>query len=154
MNYPNYYPNYYSQPVQQMQPQQMQPQQAQVQMLPTTTQQNTQIQNGGYITVRSEEEARNYPLAPGNSMTFFNETQPYCYKKTMSFSPLDHPTFKRYKIVEEDVAEDVVQEQEEPAWKTEIDTLREELEELKARVKTLVPKTTTKGVKKNGTESE
>lgn len=63
------------------------------------------VQNSGYMTVRSEEEARNYPMALGNSMTFFNETAPYCYKKTMGFSPLDRPTFERYRIIKEESPE-------------------------------------------------
>ena len=52
--------------------------------------------------MRSEDEARNYPIALGNSMTFFNEREPYCYKKTMGFSPLDRPTFERYRIIKEE----------------------------------------------------
>lgn len=70
--------------------------------MPQQVQQPQQIQNGGYMTVRSEDEARNYPIALGNSMTFFNEREPYCYKKTMGFSPLDRPTFERYRIIKEE----------------------------------------------------
>ena len=70
--------------------------------MPQIQQQPQQIQNGGYMTVRSEDEARNYPIALGNSMTFFNEREPYCYKKTMGFSPLDRPTFERYRIIKEE----------------------------------------------------
>lgn len=55
--------------------------------------------NSGYVTVRSEQEARNYPVAPGASITFFNETEPYCYKKTMGNSPLDRPDFEIYEII-------------------------------------------------------
>lgn len=73
--------------------------------MPQQIQQPQQIQNGGYMTVRSEDEARNYPIALGNSMTFFNETAPYCYKKTMGFSPLDRPTFERYRIIKEETPE-------------------------------------------------
>lgn len=109
-----------------------------------TNNQNNQIGNNGYVIVRSEEEARNYPLAPGFSMTFFNETQPYCYKKTMSYSPLDHPTFEVYKIVKEESKpeEQVVVEEKEPLWKAdiialqnEINVIREELQILKSKPK-------------------
>ena len=41
-----------------------------------------QIQNGGFISVRNEQEARNYPIAPGNSVTFKDENMPYVYVKT------------------------------------------------------------------------
>ena len=67
-------------------------------------QQPMQIQNGGFISVRGEAEARNYPVAPGNSVTFKDETAPYVYTKTMGFSQLDRPTFEKYRLVKEDTA--------------------------------------------------
>lgn len=86
--YNNYFPVNYQNPYYQQQLQQMQQQQAQQQAL-----------NGGYVTVRSEEEARAYPVAQGASVTFFNETEPFCYKKSAGTSPLDPPTFEIYKIL-------------------------------------------------------
>lgn len=70
-------------------------------------QQPQQIQNGGLISVRSEMEARNYPIAPGNSITFKDENSPYVYTKTMGFSQLDRPTFEKFRLVKEDIAETV-----------------------------------------------
>lgn len=103
--------------------------------------QNSQIGNSGYVIVRSEEDARNYPVAPGNSMTFFNENQPYCYKKTMSFSPLDHPTFERYRIVKEEVAAELPKtETSEPEWKSDIVALQEEIDRLNKEVQSLKAK--------------
>ena len=64
--------------------------------------QNQQIQNGGLVSVRSEDEARNYPVAPGNSVTFKNESAPFVYTKTMGFSQLDRPVFERFRLVKED----------------------------------------------------
>lgn len=98
--------------------------------------QNNQVGNNGFVIVRSEEEAKNYPLAPGFSMTFFNETQPYCYKKTMSFSPLDHPTFEVYKIVKEESEA----EQPVPVWKADINALQDEIDMLRAELQTLKTK--------------
>lgn len=60
-----------------------------------------QIQNGGFVSVRNETEARNYPVALGNSVTFKDETAPYIYTKTMGFSQLDIPKFDKYKLVKE-----------------------------------------------------
>lgn len=128
-------------PYQQMYQQPMQFQQTQQQ----SGGQNMQIQNGGYVTVRNEEQARNYPVAPGSSLTFFNETEPYCYKKTMSFSPLDHPVFERYKIVKEEIAEaePVPEQMPDPEWRDEIDSIyariaamEEELKAIKAKPRT------------------
>lgn len=64
-----------------------------------------QIQNS-FVTVRSEAEAVNYPVAFGNSVTFKNETEPFIYTKTMGFSPTDRPVFERYKKIEEEVKEE------------------------------------------------
>ena len=80
---------------------QMQFQQAQQQAQSQQMQQPT-IQQSGFVLVQSEQEARNYPVAPGNSITFKDENAPYCYVKTMSFNQLDRPTFERYRLVKED----------------------------------------------------
>ena len=64
-----------------------------------------QVQNGGFVTVRSEEEARNYPVAPGTSITFKNESAPYCYTKTMGFSQLEAPRFEKFRLVKEDIVD-------------------------------------------------
>lgn len=60
------------------------------------------IQHTGFVVVQSEQEARSYPVAPGNSVTFKIESQPYCYVKTMGFNQLDRPTFEKYRLVKED----------------------------------------------------
>ena len=77
-------------------------------------QQPQQIQNGGFVSVRNEGEARSYPVAPGNSITFKDETAPYVYTKTMGFSQLDRPIFEKFKLVKEEVAEPSNLPQNEP----------------------------------------
>ena len=68
--------------------------------------QNNQYQNNqnGIITVRSIDEARMYPVAPGNSITFRDENAPYIYTKTMGFSQLDRPIFEKYRLMKEEDA--------------------------------------------------
>ena len=97
-SYAPYYPATY-QPV--MQPQVIQAPQTQA---PQTAnpQPSGQIQNGGFITVHSESEARTYPVAPGTSVTFKHETAPYCYTKTMGFSQFEAPKFEKFRLVKED----------------------------------------------------
>lgn len=112
MAYGNYFPapyqpNYYGQPnpyYQQMQNQAMVQQNQQMQNAQQQSQQMQQptIQQSGFVLVPSEQEARNYPVAPGNSITFKDENAPYCYVKTMGFNQLDRPTFERYRLVKED----------------------------------------------------
>lgn len=90
-----YDPYGYYQPMQQ--PMQQQIQQPMQQPLQQPVQ--PQIQNGGFVSVRSEEEARNYPVAPGTSVTFKDENAPFCYTKTKGFSQLEEPFFEKYKLV-------------------------------------------------------
>lgn len=103
-------------------------------------QQQQQIQNSGIISVRNEGEARSYPVAPGNSVTFKDETAPYIYTKTMGFSQLDQPIFEKYKLFKEEdpnsaraaVVDEVIdntvqkkiEEQIEQLWK-EVNSLKE-----------------------------
>lgn len=100
MAYNNYFPATY-QPYfngyQQQIPNMQQMNQQQVQNQPTQ-----QIQNGGFIPVPSEDYARNYPVAPGNSVTFKDEKMPYVYTKTMGFSQLDRPVFEKFRLVKEE----------------------------------------------------
>ena len=100
--YQSYYPANY-QPVYQQGYQQQQAQ-PQMQQQSFANSQN-QVQNGGFVPVRSEAEARAYPVAPGTSITFKNETAPYCYTKTMGFSQLEAPRFEKYRLVKEDEPE-------------------------------------------------
>lgn len=105
----------------------------------TTMQAQTQpqIQNGGFFPVNSENEARNYPVAPGNSVTFKDENLPYIYVKTMGFSQLDRPVFEKFKLIKE---EDVISQtpQQDMEIKPENNFVsREELEPFVRSIKTM-----------------
>jgi hypothetical protein len=54
------------------------------------------------VSVRSEEEARRYPIAPGNSIMFKIEGQPFVVEKIQGFSQLEGPQIKRYRLTEEE----------------------------------------------------
>jgi len=86
------------------------PQQSQQMMGNVSNQNQYQIQNGGFICVPNEEEARRYPVAPGNSVTFKNENAPYVYTKTMGFSQLDRPLFEKFRLVKEEDTETLSEE--------------------------------------------
>ena len=98
------------------------------------TQTTPQIQNGGFVSVRSEADARNYPVAPGNSVTFKDENAPYIYTKTMGFSQLDRPIFKKFKLVEED--------SEEQQASNEIDSVRSDIKKIWSEINALKRKPT------------
>lgn len=70
-----------------------------------TTGQPMQIQNGGFVSVRSAQEAFNYPVALGNSVTFKDETAPYIYVKTRGFSQLEEPVFEQFQLVKVNTAQ-------------------------------------------------
>jgi len=104
--------------------------------------QQMQIQNGGFVSVRSEMEARNYPVAYGNSITFKDETAPYVYTKTMGFSQLDRPVFEKFKLVREDAQEPIPEQKTAEVdnsvingLKDEIGQIWKEIEALKKEVK-------------------
>ena len=84
------------------------------------------------VSVRSESEAMSYPIAPGNSITFKDETAPYVYTKTMGLSPLDQPKFEKYRLVKEG-------DDESPAYitKTDLEALISDIDELKDDVEYL-----------------
>ena len=78
-------------------------------------QQPQQIRSGGIVSVSGEDEARRYPVAPGYTVTMRDETGPYLYEKTMGFSQLDQPIFRKARIVFEDAQETAQNKQEQPS---------------------------------------
>lgn len=97
-------------------------------------QQPPQIQMTGFISVRNIDEARTYPVAPGNSVTFKDENAPYVYTKTQGFSQLDRPIFERYRLVKEDIAEEIRPDNEkatEYALKADLEAVEKEIAEIK-----------------------
>lgn len=132
-NYQQYFPQNYNQQAQQ--PQAPQP---------------PQIQNGGFVSVHSEAEARNYPVAIGTSITFKDENAPYIYNKTMGFSQLDVPKFDKYRLVKEDTAEQTQTAQNDTVQpvvdisviddlKAKIGALENEIEGIKKKIATKAP---------------
>ena len=70
-------------------------------------QQQAQIQSGGFVSVPNENMVNTYPVAPGTCVTFKVEGQPIVLEKSMGFSQLEAPKVKRFRLVEEDIPEDV-----------------------------------------------
>ena len=76
---------------------------------PQQATQQAQRMNNSFITVQNEEEARNYPVAPSNSVLMRDENSGYIYCKTMGYSQLDKPTFERYRLVKDDITPEKAQ---------------------------------------------
>ena len=110
MSYPQYGYDYtgrqYFQPVNQM---------YQPAPMPAQQQMQQQIRSGGIVSVSGEDEARRYPVAPGYTVTMRDETGPYLYEKTMGFSQLDQPIFRKARIVFEDAHQPTQEATEQPA---------------------------------------
>lgn len=132
-------PNYYI-PHQQI----YQPQMQQMPQMPPQQQQT--LQNGGFVSAPNEAYARNYSVAPGNSVTFKDEFAPYVYTKTMGFSQLDRPIFEKYRLVKEE-PEDISNVSDHKQTDDAIADIRDEIaliwEEIEG-MKNVPKKTTTK----------
>lgn len=97
------YPQYQQAAMQQFQPNMQVPQNM---LMPQ------QPQNSTIIHVQSEAQAREWAVAPNSSVTFIDDSSPYCYTKSMGMSMLEPPVFKRFRLVEEDASQQVsMQEQ-------------------------------------------
>lgn len=136
----NLYQPYYGYTPQQLQAMQQMAQQQQTQ---------PQIQNGGFVSVRSQKEALDYPIAPGNSITFIDENAMRCYIKSKGFSPFERPKFDTYRLVREEppkqaenTASNDTKEKEsnsmQYAFKDDINDISEQISALKSRINSTV----------------
>ena len=117
---------FYMQQYQQPTPQQLQAQQMQ-----------QQPQNGGFLSVRSEAEARNYPVAYGTSVTFKDETAPYIYSKTMGYSQLDRPVFEKYKLVKEETQDVQIEPKQTEAENSSLNKIKDEIGQIWKEIEAL-----------------
>ena len=127
MMVPNNYPYY-------LQNQQMQNFQ---QFVP---QNQPQIQSP-FISVKSEAEARNFPVGFGHVVSFKDENAPYVYTKAMGFSQSDKPVFEKYRR-ESDEDESVKEEchcnglkEQLSSLETQIVSMQRDIDFLKERKK-------------------
>ena len=109
--------------------------------------QQPQIQNSGtIINIPSEVDARSYPVALGNSITFKDDNAPYIYTKTMGFSQFDKPTFEKYRLVKEN---DNAEEENPVKFDThEFDDLKEEIQDIRDEIDAIKKKIAPKTVKR------
>lgn len=59
------------------------------------------MQSTGLIRA-DEEEARQYPVAPGNSVMIIDNAGQHLFVKSLGFSPFDQAKFEMYKLVKID----------------------------------------------------
>ena len=103
-----------------------------------------QQQTSGLITIQSEMEARSYPVAPGNTLLFKHQSEPYLYTKSMGYSLMEPPQFEIYRRVDETAQETagapLIAETKSccsEELKSELEALRERIEALEKPKKTI-----------------
>lgn len=149
----NYFPNYYSPSYYQPMPFVQQPVQQPVAQMPQQIQQQPvqapqpEIRQNGFIRVKDESEVDAYPIAPGNSVTFIHETEPFVFVKTLGFSQFDRPVKEKYRLVRETPesankpdsvpVKENVSEPSEYAKAADVAKLQRDVEALRVSVKTL-----------------
>lgn len=117
--------------VQQQQAAMYQQQQAAQQMA------QTPVQSSGIISVRSLNEVYAWPIAPGNSLTFYVETTPpVIATKTKGLSQLENPVVEEFDLARRRHPNPQQDEPTTPAkieyaTKTEVDALRRDFEQFK-----------------------
>ena len=100
----------------------------------TQPQQQQQVQNNGFVSARTIEEAYNWPIAPGNSITFKIENTPYVCTKTKGFSPLEQPVFERYRLVKEEDADKKDVESKSTKYDEQFEKLWNEINSIKSKM--------------------
>ena len=123
-----------------------------------------QIRSGGIVSVANEDEARRYPVAPGYTVTMRDENGPYLYEKTMGFSQLDQPIFRKARIIFEDDAAAVQSVQEQPAPPPEpaepyatlaqLEALRDAVSAELKNIRSLIPEKETKPAIKRSVKND
>ena len=70
-------------------------------VIPTAPTQQTQTQNT-FAWIQGEEAARNYPVAPGNTIVLIEADKPIMYMKTTDLSGRPQPIQVRYLVSKEE----------------------------------------------------
>lgn len=92
-----------------------------------------QVRQTGFVRVRSRAEAESYPIAPGSSVTFVDETAPLVYVKTLGPSQFDRPTMEAYKLERIEEPAKAPEAPTEPfALRSDVIALQQRVDELSA----------------------
>ena len=103
----------------------------------------------------------NYPIAPGNTIIFKDETAPYVYIKSMGYSTLESPKLEIYKredpIVQQQSSQNtVIDNSINEKLQSDIDSLYDEIEDIKKKLNSNTASTTTTNnrTRKKGAEND
>lgn len=113
-----------------------------------------------FTPVHSDIEVLNSPVAPGNTIYFKHETEPYVYTKSMGMSQFETPQTKKYKLEEVEMNSGVINvpngnnnEPKEPQPKylleSDIQPILDELRQCKEELNNLKAKLEEKAIEQN-----
>lgn len=123
----------------------------------TVQPEQTHLAKGEYFIVPSEDVARNYYVATGNSVTFICPPSQQFFIKKAGKSPIESPKFERYRLVREEdpPAQPVAAPAPAPVYatKADIDAIRNDMTLLKAQIDAVAYQPATPGGEDNGQPS-
>lgn len=108
---------------------------------------NTGNSNTGFIPVKSREEAEQWPVAPGASVTFKDESKPYqYYSKSRGLSQFDEAVFESYHLVKDgdDNENNAEKKESKYALKDEFDKLLNKVDQISEQIGKLTKEMTVK----------
>ena len=88
-----------------------------------------------YWYYATREEALNWPIAPGNMLTFKDPDGKHYYEKSLGWSPYEGVMFKEFEVKVEEVPKT---EAPVEAKSSEVDDLRKDIYDLKDQIAELV----------------
>lgn len=101
------------------------------------------------IFVRDRSEAENYQIAPGNHLIFEDQNGIFFYTKSLGFAPNDRPVFSVFKREDQTRSQEPIKE-EPNKYEEEMNSLRQELLELKDSFKEFTTRPTYNKFDKKG----
>ena len=90
-----------------------------------------------YWYYATRDEAINWPIAPGNMLTFKDPDGKHYYEKSLGWSPYEGVMFKEFTI-KEDVLPQAPEQAPAPASNPEVEDLKKDIYDLKDQIAELV----------------
>ena len=91
-----------------------------------------------YWYYATREEALNWPIAPGNMLTFKDPDGKHYYEKSLGWSPYEGVKFVEYSISEPVVNKPVMAEVPKKETNSEVEDLKNDIYDLKNQIAELV----------------
>lgn len=94
---------------------------------------SAQAQSGGLILVSGDDEVNNYPVAPGYSLSFIDNSFSHLWIKTAGLTQLEQPRVDKYGLSRDGSAKKEAKEPTEYALKSDLDKLWTEFKKFRSK---------------------